>query len=117
MKLFIKNAPHLKELEWLINGSDLEQNDEAFVKEVYKFQFKIVNEEAIKNAIANEEKTKAVTLTIPNADGSFSFKIIDADTCQILGTSSNIAPSEYYPELFNKMKSNNLMELTHYVEQ
>lgn len=116
MKMYIKNAPHLKELTLLINHSDLDESLKSETGSHYKLPYQLVNKEDIDKAILNADKTKAVTLMIPNSDGSFSFKVFDASSMEMLGYSSTIPPSEYYPELNNKIKANNLEEFTHYSE-
>jgi hypothetical protein len=117
MKMYIKNAPHLKELELHLNINDIEKNEESEIKSNYKYALKISPPEKINEIILTGDKTKAVQIKIPNDDGSFTFKIIDAATCDVLGSSSNIAPSEYYPALYDKLKVGNLIELIHYVDQ
>ena len=116
MKMYIKNAPHLKELTLLVNPENLERNDPAFMKENYKHNFKITSQDEIDQAILKGDTTKAIALAIPNADGSFSFKVVDAASMEILAQSGSIPPSEYYPELNNKIKANNLQEFIHYIE-
>jgi hypothetical protein len=49
-------------------------------------------------------------------DGSFIFKVFDASTMEVLGQSASIPPSEYYPELNNKIKGNHLEDFTHYCD-
>lgn len=116
MKMYIKNAPHLKELELHLNSNDIEKNDEGEIKTNYKYKLQISTPEKINEIILSGDKTKAVQIKIPNDDGSFTFKIIDAASCDVLGSSSNIAPSEYYPALYDKLKIGNFIELIHYVD-
>ena len=116
MKLYIKNAPHLKDLTLLINSHDIDESVKTEVKVHYKLAFEMVMPEAIEKAILQADKTKAICLTIPNTDGSFSFKVFDAANMEILAQSGTIPPSEYYPELNNKIKGNHLEDFTHYCE-
>jgi hypothetical protein len=116
MKLYIKNAPHLKELTLLINQSDLDEVAKSELKSHYKFQCAIVSKAEIDQAIITADKTKAITLVMPNSDGSFTFKVFDAFNMDILGQSATIPPSEYYPELNNKIKINHLEDFTHYCD-
>ena len=116
MKLYIKNAPHLKDLTLLLNSNDLDESVKSEVKMHYKFASELVMQEAIEKAILDADKTKAICLTIPNADGSFSFKVFDAANMEILAQSGSIPPSEYYPELNNKIKGNHLEDFTHYCD-
>lgn len=116
MKLYIKNAPHLKDLTLLICENDLDETAKADIKNHYKLPFEIVTKETIQKTILNSDKTKAIAMVIPNADGSFSFKVFDASNMEILGQSGSIPPSEYYPELNNKIKVNHLEDFTHYCD-
>jgi hypothetical protein len=117
MKMYIKNAPHLKELTLLLNQNDLDDNAKADIKDHYKFPFQIVTKEVIEKTILTADKTKALCLAMPNADGSFAFKVFDASNMDILGQTATIPPSEYYPELNNKIKVNHLEDFTHYCDQ
>jgi len=114
MKMFIKNAPHLKELTLLVNQNELDEAAKSEFATHYKLPFLLVNKEEIDKAILNADKTKAVALVFPNADGSFAFKVYDASNMEILGQTGTIPPSEYYPELNNKIKVNHLEDFTHY---
>lgn len=116
MKMYIKNAPHLKELTLLINQNDLDENAKAEVKSHYKLPVQLVNKEDIERAILLADKSKAIALVFPNADGSFSFKVFDAFNMEILGQTATIPPSEYYPELNDKIKGNHLEDFTHYCD-
>lgn len=114
MKMYIKNAPHLKDLTLLVNQNDLDETAKNEFKNHYKLAVQVGNKENIDQAILTADKTKAITLVFPNADGSFSFKVYDASNMEILGQSATIPPSEYYPELNNKIKLNHLEAFTHY---
>ena len=116
MKMYIKNAPHLKELTLLINQNEIEEQAKEEVKNHYKYAIQIVNNSAIENAILTADKTKAICLVMPNPDGSFAFKVFDAFNMEILGQTATIPPSEYYPELNNKIKANHLEDFTHYCD-
>lgn len=67
MKMYIKNAPHLKELTLLINQNDLDENTKAEVKTHYKLPVQMVNKEEIEKAILMADKSKAIALVFPNA--------------------------------------------------
>jgi hypothetical protein len=116
MKMYIKNAPHLKELILLLNQNDLDETAKIDLKNSYKFSSQIVSDEEIEKAILTADKTKAICLVLPNPDGSFAFKIFDAANMEILGQTGTIPPSEYYPELNNKIKVNHLQDFTHYCD-
>jgi hypothetical protein len=116
MKMYIKNAPHLKELTLLLNQNDLDESVKTNLKTYYKLPFLLAKKEAIDQAILSADATKAIALVFPNADGSFVFKVFDASTMEILGQTATIPPSEYYPELNNKIKGNHLEDFTHYCD-
>lgn len=116
MKMYIKNAPHLKELTLLINQNELDETTKTEIKTHYKLPFQLVNKEDIDKAILNADATKAIALVFPNADGSFTFKVFDAANMETLGQTATIPPSEYYPELNNKIKANHLEDFTHYCD-
>jgi hypothetical protein len=116
MKMYIKNAPHLKELTLLLNQNDLEETAKADLKNHYKFSYQVVSKDEIEKAILNADKTKAICLVLPNPDGSFAFKVFDAASMEILGQTGTIPPTEYYPELNNKIKVNHLEDFTHYCD-
>jgi hypothetical protein len=116
MKMYIKNAPHLKELTLLISQNDLDESAKTDIKNHYKLPVQIVNKEAIENAILTADKSKAICLVMPNPDGSFAFKVFDAFNMELLGQTATIPPSEYYPELNNKIKVNHLEDFTHYCD-
>ena len=116
MKMYIKNAPHLKELTLLINQSDLDENAKANIENHYKFSYQLVSKDEIEKAILTADKTKAICMVIPNPDGSFAFKVFDASSMEILGQTATIPPSEYYPELNNKIKVNHLEDFTQYCD-
>ncbi len=116
MKMYIKNAPHLKELTLLVNQHDLDENAKADIKNHYKFSYQLVSKDEIEKAILTADKTKAICMVLPNPDGSFAFKVFDAASMEILGQTGTIPPSEYYPELNNKIKVNHLEDFTHYCD-
>jgi hypothetical protein len=116
MKMYIKNAPHLKDLTLLVNKSELDEAAQNNFANHYKFAYQLADKAAIDYAILNADKTKAIALVFPNTDGSFAFKVFDASTMEILGQTGTIPPSEYYPELNNKIKPNHLEEFTHYCD-
>jgi hypothetical protein len=116
MKMYIKNAPHLKELTLLLNQNDIDETAKADLKNHYKFSCQLVSAAEIEKAILNTDKTKAISMVIPNPDGSFSFKVFDAESMEILGQTATIPPSEYYPELNNKIKVNHLVDFTQYCD-
>lgn len=116
MKMYIKNAPHLKELTLLINENDLDGTVKQDIKTHYKLAVQLSDKQTVKNAILNSDKTKAIVLSFPNADGSFTFKVFDASTMEILGQTGTIPPTEYYPELNNKIKAQHLADFTHYCD-
>ncbi len=114
MKMYIKNAPRLKDLTLMIDATELDSETKKDIKSFYKLPFELSNKKAIQESIINADSNKAVLLVLPNADGSFTFKAIDASSMEVLGQSGSIPPSEYYPELNDKIKGNNLEEITHY---
>lgn len=116
MKMYINNAPHLKNLTLLVNETDLDSTVTQDIKVHYKLPIEITNQENIEKAIFSGNQGKAVALVIPNPDGSFSFKVFDASTMELLAQSGSIPPSEYYPELNNKIKAKHLEEFTHYCD-
>ena len=74
MKMYIKNAPHLKELTLLINQNEIEEQAKEEVKNHYKYAIQIVNNSAIENAILSAEIYKD-TIYVAGA-----FKKINSDT-------------------------------------
>ena len=116
MKMYIKNAPHLKELTLLVDQQDLDEAAKAAFAAHYKLPFQLVDKVAVDNALLNADQSKAVALVIPNADGSFIFKVVDAANMEILGQTATIPPSEYYPALNNKIKINHLEDFTQYCD-
>lgn len=114
MKMYIKNAPHLKDLTLLINQSDIDESIKSEINTHYKFEHQLVPKETIDKAILSGDHSKAVVLVIPVKDGSFAFKVFDASNMELLGQSNTLPPSEYYPELHDKIKANHLEEFTHY---
>jgi hypothetical protein len=116
MKMYIKNAPHLKTLTLLINQHDLDETAKTELKTHYKLPIQVVDQTVIAEAIKKADVSKAFTMVIPNVDGSFTFKVLDASNMEILGQSGTIPPSEYYPELNNKIKTNHLEDFTHYCD-
>ncbi len=117
MKMYIKNAPKLKELTLLLNKEDVDYEIQSNIAQYYSLPFVLCDFKAIEQAILNADNKKAFNMTIPNADGSFSFKVMAASTMEVLGQSGSIAPSEYYPELNNKIKAKQLGEFTHYCNE
>jgi hypothetical protein len=116
MKMYIKNAPNLKKLTLLLNQSEIDESIIRDLKTHYKLNFLLVSKEEIDQAILTADATKAIALVFPNMDGSFIFKVFDASTMEVLGQSASIPPSEYYPELNNKIKGNHLEDFTHYCD-
>lgn len=116
MKMYIKNAPHLKELTLLIDQNNIDETIKDEIKNHYKLPFQIVHKEVIDDAILKGDKSKAICLVFPNSDGSFAFKVYDAASMEILGQTATIPPSEYYPELNNKIKLNHFEDFTHYCD-